>query len=184
MPTTGYDGPRESIMLPNSNYIFTGAYNGKVYISSITEGKVVDSLESEGKVESIASVAGLPVVVTANSFVKGSYNADSTVTVFSTITSVDDDNTESGLKAMFYPNPVRDNANISVSFSKPSESAVRAEVITTAGNSLGSFNIPSEGSAELKYNVNLQKFNLSNGAYYLQVSNGHETRVLPFTVVK
>ncbi|MBK9247339.1 MAG: hypothetical protein IPM69_04310 [Ignavibacteria bacterium] len=76
--TSGYNGPRESVLLGKNLFVTT--YNSSILEINSETGTLIATLNSKGKPEGLTVINGKLWV--ANAFGSGSYTPDSTVAIF------------------------------------------------------------------------------------------------------
>ena len=170
-PTTGYDGPRETIPLrgPNefgNSYGITTAYNGNIYFTN-NDGIIVDSLDAHGKAESVYSYFDL---IIATPFMKDTYTPDTAVTVYGRPESVDENRDK--LFSIF-PNPAVSRFNL---MSIENEIVLGTEIVNILGVKVAEY---SDAATDGNY-----EFNLPAGKYFVRVRHQKGITTLPLTVVK
>lgn len=176
--TTGYNGPRESVVIGNKLFVTT--YNSDVREFDIETGNLIATLDSKGKPEGLTVINGKLWV--ANAFVKGEYNADSTVAVFDSPLAVEEYFTEN--KNMVFPNPARVSATFSTTFNGHSNTPVIIEIYSLSGAKLFSVNTTSGNNGEVNYVLPLHANNLPTGTYFVRLSASNNVQTTRLTVAE
>ncbi len=171
LPTSGYDGPRETIVrnyTNSSNYqyseFFTTAYNGRVYYGKGLQ--VIDSSEVDGKRESIAPIAysnGIAVTTINNA----DYSPSNILTTYEAINSVSDSPKINYANA--YPCPAIDNVTINIYANQAQDATVA--IYSVSGTKIAEINtLINDG----KINLSAAQLNLVSGKYIANVTIGNK----------
>lgn len=164
--TSGFDGPRESLLLNNDRLLVT-TYVGDVRV--MTVDGVVDSIPVGGKAEGIAALNDK--VFVANAFVKDGYDPDSTVAVidFNTL-SVSREKTIADATTLGanVPNPVVDRT--AIPFSLKSAAHVTLALYSADGRLIRTF--LDEEMEPGEYTVEVQADGLPAGHYIYTLRDG------------
>jgi hypothetical protein len=83
--TTGFDGPREGVVIPSEAQLYLTTYSSDLRIGSILDGSQKGAWNTKGKPEGI--VYSNNAIWVANAYKSGAYTYDSTVAMFSMNTS-------------------------------------------------------------------------------------------------
>ncbi len=182
LPTSGYNGPRETAIFGNSddfrqNQIFTTSYNG--YLYEIRNGVVYDSVTTHGKTESIIMPdkynGNIMAVTNCNQTV--GYSSDTVVTLFSESMAVEDK--QSNNHVNIYPNPAIDNFNINL-YADDGNIANISIVNSKGVNVYKSTKQINDG----KIQFNLSDLNLSTGTYIINTSINNKVYISKLLVSK
>jgi hypothetical protein len=174
LPTTGYDGPRESNVFQN-NLILTTAYDGNLYTYH-TNGNFVGKKTFDGKLEGLFSIYYEPLnfsVVAVTSPFLQDYSPNNKIFVLVNFSDVPD-----LIKTQDFqisPNPVSDFCKLIL----PSDiqSTATVDIFSSNGERIKSFTLNFAGK-ELLLAVN----DLSNGVYFARISGGSRIWTIPFVI--
>jgi len=172
-----YDGPRESVI--TDNQIYTSSYEGKVFIINPNTGEITGDLESDGKSEGLLFSQG--VLFAANPFVTGGYDQDSTVTTWSTVSSVESQNVIKELN--IYPNPVGEVLSLSTSFENSIGGDFQFQISDLNGRIIYTQNFIADGD-EFQMRFDISNLGITSGSYYAIIKNNRYLRAIPFVKMK
>lgn len=179
LPTSGFDGIRESIFY-NDSIIFTSSWDSHIYISDLTDISLPKFLDAKGKAEGMAFANFLDtytILIITNQFVTGTYLPDNKITIYSNfpITSVSENYLSK--KTKLYPQPIKDLGILEFE-NINSENISKAAVYNILGEYLGDAEIITNNFAG-KLLFKFSNLNLSQGTYNLVVyGNGFQKAFL------
>lgn len=175
LPTTGYDGPRETQPL-GENTIITTAYDGKLYLHNI-DGSYLSSINLGNKLEGLFTYVSpnpnikFDIVVVTSPF-KADYSPNDITYIMVNFTSVGEENP---LKAYLYPNPA--NSFIHLNIDNPINTPSKLEIIDNFGNIVRTYSYSLLGTEIL-----LSVDEIPSGAYFARIVSGEGRYVIPFVV--
>jgi len=168
-----YDGPRETNLCllemggADPLHFAITTYEGNVYIVD-RNGKMYDTLDAKGKAETMFSMLNDIMIITP--FVKGTYNPDTAVTIYSKVLSAEDDIKDS--EWYIFPNPVEDVFSIVTS---DDVTILSAEIINILGETVD--NIEPETIL-----TNMISTDIKPGGYFIRISHNKGLSTIPFIV--
>lgn len=171
-PTTGYDGPRETLILnktASQNYqdyeFFTTAYNGRTYYGKGLT--ILDSSEAGEKREGVTMIMGAVLAVTDMNKQDEAYTPANTVSFYyGTPSSVEDSKVN---YANSYPCPAIDNVTINLYADQAQDATVA--IYSVNGTKATEFNTQINDG---KINLSATQLNLVSGKYIANVTIGNK----------
>lgn len=169
MPTSGFDGVRESIFY-NDSLIFTSSWDSHIYINNLNNISLPIFLDAKGKAEGMAFAKLLDTysfIIITNQFVSGTYLPDNKIAIYSNfpITSVSENYISQ--KTKLYPQPINEFGILEFENNIP-ENILKAEVYNILGEYIGDAEIMSNNFAG-KLLFKFSNLNLQKGTYNLVV---------------
>lgn len=178
LPTTGFDGPRESAVI-GENSIVTTAFDGNLYIYDF-DGNQTGKIKVGEKLEGLfAYVFPNPnmnlIIVAATSPFKQDYSANDKVYLFVNFSDVKEAN--SSTEPKIYPNPVKDFAKLSInnSFDTP----ITIQIIDNLGQIVGEYKFNLAGQEVL-----IPVIGQPSGIYTARVISKSRIEQIPFVVAR
>ncbi len=181
--TTGFDGPRESILAD----MFSGVYTNPMFVSSysgdvllVGDGTIKGKVATNSKNEGIATLGSQ--VYVANAYDVGTFNAGTSISILSLIlTSVDGGSNVSGTTlAQNYPNPVQSWTAIPFSLEAPSSVTVALYSVTGELVAELAHRQLEAGNHELLFDAS----ELQSGSYIYTLHVGERTLTKRMKVVR
>jgi outer membrane protein assembly factor BamB len=176
--TSGFNGPRESVLIGNTLYVTT--YASDVRMFDITTGAELGRLNPRGKPEGIA-VLGNSIVV-ANAFEANGFNSGKTVVVLNTVTSVKN----SPLKASISlsPNPTTDRTTLRVQGVNGFSSDISVVLVNALGKQVArlSPNFTSTSSIESEFSA--EELGLAQGMYFVHIRSAQGMTAVPVQIIR
>ena len=182
--TTGYNGPNQ---ITFSHYygvsgpaMLVTFMNGeiKAYDDPAAEPALLNVLESTGKPTDIKLINNDFFIYATNTFVKDSYQPDTTLTVFSGPLSVD---YAKQADLNIYPNPVADHATVTLPNANGAFNDYQITIATAEGREISHFSVPA-GSENFTFSA--AENNLTAGAYFIRINDGNIIYTIPFSVIR
>lgn len=177
LPTSGWDGPRE-VVFKDQTTLWVSAYNSMMYEVDLGEQEVTDSLAFNGKPEGITYIKNS--VMACYPYETGTYNYINKVEYFGRATSIEE--LVSIQNSKLYPNPVRDNATLEITFPEYVNENINVQISDISGKTLFTKNDLLVNSTDYKLNINASNF--TNGIYYLNVNYKNYSKTISFVINK
>ncbi len=175
LPTTGYNGPRETQPF-GENTIITTAYDGKLYLHNI-DGTSLSPINFGNKLEGLFTyVSSNPnikfdIVVVTSPF-KDDYSPNNVAYIMVNFTSVGE---EDPSKVYLYPNPA--NSFIRINIENPINSPNKLEIVDNLGNIIRTYSYNLLGSEIL-----LSIDDVPSGTYFARIISDKSRYIVPFVV--
>lgn len=176
LPTSEYDGPRES-GITGENTIVTTAFDGNLYYYDLN-GNSLGKINIGNKLEGLFTYTfqnpnmNLSVVATSSPFLPNYQPNNKVYLIINSINSAED-NFVNNLN--FYPNPTKDFINITLR--RGIEFPTRVEIFDVFGNKLKEFNFQFVGEKIL-----IPTYDLPNGLYYAKINTDKTIETISFLV--
>lgn len=174
LPTSGYDGPRESNFF-NNQYILTTAFDGNLYTFD-KDGNQIGKTNLNAKLEGLFSVS-FPTLnfylVAVTSPFTNTYSPNNQIFILVNLSNVEE--TKDLLSLSASPNPASEFCKIVLPYSVSSKATI--EIFTNNGETVQQLLINLVGK-ELLFPVN----HLANGIYFAKVTFEDKILTIPFVV--
>ncbi len=177
LPTSGYNGPRESQPY-GDNTIITTAYDGKLYLHSV-DGLLLSTINLENKLEGIFTYVSpnpnikFDIVVVTSPF-KEDYSPNNITYIMVNFTSVDEKNPPS---VYLYPTPA--TSFIKLNIQTPINNLSKFEIIDNVGNIIRTYSFDVLGSEIL-----LPIDGISPGTYFARITSDEKILIIPFSIIR
>jgi hypothetical protein len=168
LPTSGFDGVRESIFYKDS-IIYTSSWDSHIYISDL-HGSMPKYLNAKGKAEGFAFLDigdYLQLLIITNQFVEGTYQPDNKIVVYSNVPIVSVEDKIINTKLKLNPNPIKEIGYLEID-NKFLTNQFRIEVYSLLGEYLG--NVEKLSSVfDNRINLDFHNLSLIRGIYILRL---------------
>ncbi|MCX7908307.1 MAG: T9SS type A sorting domain-containing protein [Ignavibacteria bacterium] len=179
LPTSGYDGPRESGIIGDKT-IVTTAYDGNLYIFD-TNGNQLGRISIANKLEGIFTYTfpnpnmNFSIVVATSPFLPNYQPNDKIYLFVNFLSNVENNIFLNNFK--IFPNPANDY--IVLSLNSDSEFPTKLSIFDKLGNKIKEFNFSFVGKDLL-----IPISDLPSGSYLAKIYGTNVVQTLPFVVVK
>jgi len=174
LPTTDFNGPRESNFFKN-NFILTTAFDGNLYTFDLN-GSFVGKTTLDAKLEGLFSIAyeslNFSVVAVTSPFLQD-YSPNNKIFVLVNFSNVKDFIETQDVQ--IFPNPVKDFCKITLPNDIQSKTVV--DIFNANGERIKSFTLNFAGK-ELLFPIN----DLTNGVYFARINGGGSIWTVPFVI--
>lgn len=177
LPTTDYNGPRETQSF-GTNTIITTAYDGKLYLHNI-DGSPLSPINLGNKLEGLFTYVSpnpnikFDIVVVTSPF-KDDYSPNDAVFIMLNFTSVSEENLS---KIHLYPNPA--NSFVRISIDNPINNPNQLEIVDNLGNIVRTYSYNLLG-AEILLPID----DIPCGTYFARIVSGESRYIIPFVVTR
>jgi hypothetical protein len=177
--TSGFNGPRESVLIGNTLYVTT--YASDVRMFDITTGAELGRLNPRGKPEGIAALGNS--IVVANAFESGGFASATSVVVLNPSTSVK--NTFDGdARVSLFPNPTRDRTTIRIQGEKAfSENAVFT-LVNPLGKTIATLTAHNTSASTMESEFSAEELGLAQGMYFVQIRTAQGMTAVPVQMLR
>jgi hypothetical protein len=167
--TNGFDGPRETAILPPSDVFAVTTYSGAVKFFDSRRGSTLASVQTQSKSEGIA-VLNSSTILVADAFIVGGFASLSTITPISIAQSVSSarlNSNASPARVSVQPNPVRNVAILRFETPSAQNDNARAELLNALGAKIASLEVRVSGGVG-EITLDADALNLPNGFYFVR----------------
>lgn len=175
LPTTGYNGPRETQPF-GENTIITTAYDGNLYLHNI-DGSPLSKISLGNKLEGLFTYVSpspninFDVVVVTSPF-KDDYSPNNVAYIMVNFTSVGEQNSA---KAYLYPNPA--NSFVHINIENPINGPNKLEIVDNLGNIIKTYSYNLLGQEVL-----LSIDDVPSGTYFARITSDKSRYIVPFVI--
>jgi hypothetical protein len=173
------NSPRESQFdLRERNILYITTYEGSLYTANLSTNECKPTHLIGSYSEGMFNM-GSDFLLVTNTFVNGSYDLDSIVSVFRRLTSVNE--FENNGLVNIYPNPATDYINFELNSASDIN---KIAIISSFGSLIREIPLGNNTGESYKINLSIEKFGLSSGFYFMRIGIGKEIKVIPFGVIR
>ncbi len=179
IPTTGYDGPRQTLVLnPNNSanykdfYFYTTAYDCHVYYGQGTS--IIDKSENNSKKREAIGYFPDNGAIIVTDVSNADYSPANTVTVYLPTVGVNEQNISN---LSIYPNPLKNIINIKLNDIDNADCSIK--IYDVLGNTVSQANTQII-SGGLSYDIS--NLSLSNGTYYININTSDKLYKSKFVI--
>jgi hypothetical protein len=177
--TTGFNGPRESVLIGNT--IYTTTYSSDVRAFDITTGREVARYNPRGKPEGIAALGNS--IVVANAFEAGGFNSANTVVVLNTATSVASSPLPKA-RISLAPNPVQSLTTLRAEGINGFSEKLSLRIVNALGKECATLQPTYRSTTSIEAEFDASEYGLAQGMYFVQIRSEQGTTVVPIHVVR
>ena len=177
--TTGFNGPRESVLIGNT--LYTTTYASDVRAFDITTGREIARYNPRGKPEGIAAFGNS--IVVANAFEAGGFASANTVVVLNAVTtSVKEQPLQAEVSCS--PNPVIDRTTLRVEGIDALQKDVSLTLVNALGQHVARLTPHYASRSSLEAEIFPAELGLSQGTYFVHVRSAQGMKAVPVQVVR
>ena len=190
-PTTGYQGPRESLFIDNDNYLLVSAYSGILYmydIHVISNPILYKEININAKFDGLAFQGSLEInpttmLLIANTSQLENYDPADWVTVFATFPLLKEEK-QYNKTTNIYPNPINNYFTIELNDINNYKYEISVEIFSSLGREIIKFPFNPLTYEKSKLRISADEIGLQSGTYFLKVNYSNHYKLVPFIVIK
>jgi hypothetical protein len=184
--TYGWDGPRESKLVPEFGMILTSTYAGDIRMFEGFTGNMESILPPKvGKIEGFDFIIHpvYEIVIGITAPFDANYTVQNMVYLLGEgfPTSVVEYPERDIQRVSVYPNPVSDIFNIQLEYAQEYSAESQVQIVTIQGSKVAEFTL-SAGITHLELSAN--DLGLASGSYLVRIQSGNRFYDVPFVVAK
>jgi hypothetical protein len=177
--TSGFNGPRESVLIGNTLYVTT--YASDVRMFDIRTGQELGRLNPRGKPEGIAALGNN--VVVANAFEAGGFASATSVVVFNTIASVKKIfGNEASISLS--PNPTADRTTLRVQGVNGFSGDISLVLVNTLGKQVATLSPHFTSISSIETEFSAEELGLAQGMYFVHIRSAQGMTAVPVQVLR
>ncbi len=177
--TTGFNGPRESVVIGTTLYVTT--YASDVRAFDISTGREIARFNPRGKPEGIAVLGGN--IVVANAFEAGGFASANTVVVLNTTTFVRENRAGTEVISIA-PNPMQDRTTLRFQGKNGLGENLRISLVNTLGNEITELSPARRTATGFEVEISANDVGLAQGLYFVHIRSAQGMTALPVQVLR